>query len=110
MFCRQLPPPVSFNLLISLGLFSSLSIAQAATFTVTTLDDSGTGSLRQMLTSANANVDADTIVFSPAVTGTIALTTGNPITDGLTINGPGATGLTISGNNASRILPSLLQR
>jgi hypothetical protein len=37
--------------------------AHAATFTVTNLDDSGAGSLRQMILNANAATGADTIVF-----------------------------------------------
>ncbi|MBK8751026.1 MAG: DUF4214 domain-containing protein [Candidatus Competibacteraceae bacterium] len=57
-----------------------------------------------MLTSANANVDADTIVFSPAVTGTLALTSGAlSISNTVTLSGPGASVLTISASNASRI-------
>ncbi len=105
MLCRQLPPPVSFKLLISLGLFSSLSIAQAATFTVTTTADSGPGSLRQAVIDANATLGPDTIAFGNTVQGTITLTSGEiQITDALTINGPGASVLAISGNKASRIL------
>src|SRR5262249_42358883 len=47
------------------GLFLVLSAsAQAATFTVTTLNDSGVGSLRQAILDANATAGADTITFS----------------------------------------------
>ena len=78
--------------------------AGAATFTVTNLNDSGTGSLRQAITDANATLGLDTIAFSSTVRGTITLTSGQiQITDALTINGPGANVLAISGNNASRI-------
>src|SRR5437868_13955427 len=72
----------------------------AATFTVSSTDDSGAGSLREAIAKATSG---DTINFS--VTGTIILTTGqlfisqNP----LTITGPGASVLTISGNSYSRI-------
>ena len=87
-----------------MSLFSSLSIVQAATFTVTTLNDSGAGSLRQAVIDANANLGTDTIAFQAGLTGTITLTTGViAITDGLIINGPGAGVLAISGNNASQI-------
>ncbi|WP_195912148.1 DUF4214 domain-containing protein [Candidatus Contendibacter odensensis] len=87
-----------------MSLFSSLSIVQAATFTVTTLNDSGAGSLRQAVIDANANLGTDTIAFQAGLTGTITLTSGEiQITDILTLNGPGASVLAISGNQASRI-------
>lgn len=76
--------------------------APFASFTVTNLNDSGTGSLRQAILDANGTPGTDTITFS--VTGTITLTTGELlITDNLNILGPGANLLTISGNNASRV-------
>jgi len=79
------------------------SPASAATYTVTNTDDSGPGSLRQAIADANAALGTDMIDF--AVTGTIALTSGQlTVTDDLTIDGPGATSLTISGTNASRVL------
>ena len=47
-----------------------------ATFTVTTLADAGTGSLRDAIDQANTVNDADTIVFAgAAVGGTIGLST-----------------------------------
>jgi hypothetical protein len=72
--------------------------AFAATLTVTNLNDSGAGSLRDTVALA---ADGDTIDFS--VTGTIALTTGTISIWGknVTINGPGAASLTISGNSNS---------
>ena len=62
-----------------------------ATFVVTNLNDSGPGSLRQAILSANANSPAaDTINFQAGLTGTITLTSGElAITDSVTINGPG---------------------
>ena len=73
--------------------------AQAATNTVTTLADSGAGSLRQVIADATAG---DAIVF--AVTGTITLTSGElVIANSLEISGPGATNLAVSGNSASRV-------
>jgi hypothetical protein len=73
--------------------------AWAATITVTNLNDSGPGSLRQAIIDASPG---DTINFS--VTGTITLTSGElVINKTLTISGPGASQLTISGNNASRV-------
>jgi hypothetical protein len=73
-------------------------------YTVTNLEDSGTGSLRQAIMDANAHHGANTIRFADGLHGTITLTSGQlNITDDLTIDGPGADQLTISGNHASRI-------
>ena len=72
------------------------------TFTVTNLLDGGPGSLRGAVAAANASPGLDAIDF--AVTGTIALTTGQlDIADALTVAGPGAAALTVSGNHASRV-------
>jgi alpha-tubulin suppressor-like RCC1 family protein len=71
-----------------------------STFSVTTINDSGAGSLRQTIQDANSG---DTINLS--VTGTITLTNGElSVCKNLTLAGPGATNLTLSGNNLSRIL------
>ncbi|MGE5674295.1 MAG: choice-of-anchor Q domain-containing protein [Mycobacterium leprae] len=65
-------------------------------FVVTSLGDSGPGSLRQAMLDAIANPGPDTITF--AITGTITLLSPLPtVTDGLTIDGPGAAALTVSG-------------
>jgi len=78
---------------------ATVQAAPAATITVTNLNDSGAGSLRQAVIDA---ASGDTINFS--VTGTILLTSGQiPIDKNLTITGPGAGSLTVSGNNASRV-------
>ena len=45
--------------------------AQAATITVTNLNDTGDGSLRQALTTANTDPGSDDIVFASGLTGTI---------------------------------------
>ena len=93
---------VSLFLILILAL--SFSVAHAATFTVTNLNDSGHGSLRQAVLDANAAAGADTIVFLAGLNGTLRLLSGRiTITDSLTINGPGADLLAISGNNASQI-------
>lgn len=77
--------------------------ALLATFTVTNLNDSGAGSLRQAVEDANNAAGADTIDLT-GVTGTITLTSGElRVTEGVTINGPGANELTVSGGNNSRI-------
>lgn len=73
--------------------------AQAATTTVSSLADSGTGSLRAAVAAAAAG---DTINIT--ATGTLTLTSGEiAIAKSLNIAGPGAASLTISGNGSSRI-------
>ena len=72
---------------------------EAATLTVTSLGDTGAGTLRQAITDASPD---DTIDFS--VTGTITLSSGRlTVIKDLTITGPGASSLTISGNNSSGV-------
>src|SRR5213075_2512903 len=73
--------------------------AHAATITVTNTNDSGPGSLRQALANAG---DGDTINF--AVTGTIALTSGELLVDkNVTISGPGTATLAVDSNFTSRV-------
>jgi len=87
-------------LVLSIGLATS---AGAATFTVTTLADSGPGSLRDAVAQANAAPGPDTIDF--AVSGTISLAGGViPVLGPLTLQGPGAANLTLDGLAQSRIL------
>jgi len=64
-------------------------LASAATFTVTTTNNAGTGSLRQALLDANTNGGSDVITFNIATTGlTISPVTALPtITDVVTIDG-----------------------
>lgn len=77
---------IGFFLMLALNL----SVAQAATFTVTSLNDSGAGSLRKAVLDANAAPGNDTIAFQSGLTGTIVLTSGEiAITDRVAINGPG---------------------
>lgn len=80
------------------------SFTQAATFTVTSLADSGVGSLRAAIVAANAAAGADTIQFQGGLQGVISLTTGELlINDSLSIVGPGASRITLDANNASRV-------
>lgn len=75
-----------------------------ATFIVTSLADSGPGTLRDAITQANDNEGPDTIVFGKELTGTIKLAGEQlAITDTLTIKGPGASKLAIDGDSKSRI-------
>lgn len=75
-----------------------------ATFTVTNTNDSGAGSLRQAITSANANAGPDTIVFNLGTgTPTINLSSALPaISSPVTISGNtgGATRVELNGASA----------
>jgi hypothetical protein len=72
-------------------LIGTAPFAGAATLNVTSLTDSGPGSLRDTIAAANSG---DTILFS--VTGTISLTTGElVISKNLVVDGPGATNLIV---------------
>jgi len=84
------------------------SPVQAATFTVSNTNDSGSGSLRQAVSDANALTGADKIEFDAALTGQkITLSTGEiEISDELIITGSitgDASSITIDGDNKSRI-------
>src|SRR5262245_38759034 len=68
-----------------------------STFTVTSLADSGMGTLRAGVASG-----ADTIRFAGGLHGTILLASEIAISSSLTINGPGANQVTVSGGGAVR--------
>ena len=86
-----------------------LGIAHATTFTVSNTNDSGTGSLRQAILSANA--DATATAAAPhqinfTVPNGSTITVVSPflvITNHVSINGLGVANLTISGGGTSRI-------
>lgn len=80
----------------------AVASASAATVTVTNTADSGAGSLRDALSSANTG---DTIDFNlSSCPCTIVTTAPLSITKSLLISGPGASQLTISGNNGHRVI------
>lgn len=84
---------------------ASATRAQAATFTVSNVNDAGAGSLRDAITQANATAGADQIVFQAGLNGTIALASDLPtITEALTMTGPGPRNISINGGNARRVL------
>src|SRR6266568_900689 len=84
----------------ALALLCTVAVpAPADIITVTNTNDSGPGSLRNALAIAN---DGDEITF--AVTGTIALTSGELLVDkNITISGPGSDNLAVNGNAKSRV-------
>lgn len=91
------------GLTLGMGLAMSPPV-QAATFSVTNLNDSGAGSLRQAIADANAAAGPDVITFQAGLTGTITLTSGELyVNDSVDIQGPGALALSVSGNDASRV-------
>ena len=74
------------------------------TFTVTSLADSGAGSLRQAILDANSTSGDDQIVIQSGLNGTIALTSGQMmISDTVEITGHGAADSIIDAQGASRI-------
>jgi len=99
--------PRLIGVLAAMAALAAITVApaQAVALTVTNLNDSGVGSLRQAILDANATRRDETITFS--VTGTITLTSGQlTLTDDVTIDGPGAASLTLSGPGypTSRVL------
>jgi predicted outer membrane repeat protein len=78
-------------------------VANAATFTVTSLADSGTGSLRASVAAANSAIGIDTIRFQAGLAGTIVLAGEILISDSLVVEGPGAEALALSGAGGQRI-------
>jgi hypothetical protein len=91
-----------FSVLCGLQLFALLGMALAtagnvcaATLTVTTTADSGTGSLRDTIVAAS---NGDTIQFAAALNGqTITLTSGELVIDkNITVSGPGPDLLAVS--------------
>ena len=69
---------LSRRLTLILGFLAALSSADGATFTVTTVADSGPGSLRQAILDANANPGADQIHFNISGTGPLPSPHGPP--------------------------------
>src|SRR5216117_4068755 len=84
------------RVLFCLALLCAIPICgHASPITVTNINDSGPGSLRQALADSH---DGDTIDFDPALNGqTILLTTAElAIVKNVTISGPGANLLAVS--------------
>jgi hypothetical protein len=86
------------------ALLGAAPAAYAADFTVSNLNDSGSGSFRQAVTDSAAP-GSDRILFQPSLGGTITLGSALPnLQTPLEVVGPGADRVAISGNNAFRVL------
>ena len=88
-----------------MSMVATLTVLTSAvtSLLVTTTNDAGAGSLRQVLFDA-ASVTNPVISFAAHVTNTIVLTNGEiAILKSVNIAGPGARVLGISGNNATRV-------
>lgn len=87
----------------ALALLAVASPLPATLFPVSNTNDSGSGSLRAAITSANANAGLDHVVFNAGVSGTIALANTITITDDLILAGPGPRSISVTGGNARRL-------
>jgi hypothetical protein len=96
-------PPAAL-LAAALAVLAATPLA-GATFTVTSLGDTGAGSLRTAIASANALPGPDVVEFAPGLAGTIALTSGVlEIADPLELRGPGAGVLAVTGGATQPVL------
>lgn len=94
-------PRYFFRVLLLMWLAATADMAQAATRTVTSLDDTGAGTLRSAIGQA---ASGDTIDFQAGLSGTIFLDSPLPALAGsLTIQGPGADVITVSGRGQYRV-------
>ncbi|BCM88462.1 hypothetical protein IAD21_00295 [Abditibacteriota bacterium] len=92
---------------LTLGALAVIGLpsARAATLTVSTLADSGSGSLRATMQAANAQPDADTIVFARGLSGQITFWLGElPVNSNVQISGPGADKLSLRSTGNTRLL------
>ena len=81
-----------------LVMLTSTTASANTTLVVSTLADSGAGSLRQAMLDANSAGGVDTITFMSGLTGTIDVLSDLPYLDGgIDLQGPGASVITIDG-------------
>ncbi len=82
----------------ALLLAGSTAASANAPLSVTNLNDSGAGSLRQALLDANTAPGQDVITFATGVSGTISLLSDFPaLTEVIDLEGPGSSVITIDG-------------
>jgi hypothetical protein len=75
------------------------------TLIVTNTNDSGTGSLRAAIQTANGIIGSNIVLFQAGLNGTIKLTTGElPVAANVKILGPGSAVLGVDGNRTSRVI------
>jgi hypothetical protein len=87
---------------LGVTLWLGVTSAQAATFVVTNLNDSGPGSLRQTIIDARNQPGADTIEFASNLSGDLIITGTLEISGVIDVVGPGSDVLTIYGNGSSK--------
>ena len=117
LYYRRKENDVAYYLRITLVLLIWLllipALAKADTFTVTNLNNSGDGSLRQAILDANNNAGDDDIVFQSGLSGILptggdsgnnTFTTSMQISGNVTITGPGADEIIIDAQNIDRII------
>ncbi len=81
-----------------LVMLTSTTASANTALVVSTLADSGAGSLRQAMLDANSASGVDTITFTAGLTGTIDVLSDLPYLDGgIDLQGPGASVITIDG-------------
>ncbi len=98
--------PLARVTILGLALIASATV-QAAIFSVSNQNNSGSGSLRAAVSAANLSPGPDTIIFDPSIT-SITLSTGQiDVTEALVIDGQ-TTQPVISGNDTSRIFAGLV--
>ena len=89
--------------LLGAAVAAASPLAGAATFTVTNVNNTGAGSLRDAVGAANAAAGADTIQFQAGLSGTIALSSEILVSDTLALNGPGVDHITVDGATSTRL-------
>jgi hypothetical protein len=93
--------PIRIVIVALFSLATAPAHLRAATITITNTADSGAGTLRAALASAN---DGDTINFALLTPAKITLTSGELlVAKSVNILGPGATNLAVDGNAAGRV-------
>jgi hypothetical protein len=79
---------------------SCSGLARADTYTVTSLFDSGAGSLRSAIADANTHPGHDTVTFHPSLSGVLYLMSTLFVDDSVTIIGPASRTVAIDGTAA----------
>lgn len=103
---NQCPMNKTFRGRTRFALLALEERAVPAILTVMNNNDSGPGSLRDILAEASSATrpGADVIHFDPSVTGTILLNSPLMVSSDISIEGPGANLLAVSGNKLVRVL------